>query len=393
MISSSFRFFSKSLLIIAVSSLSLLAASCYDDTEIKDRLEQYEARLQALEKLCNEMNTNIASLQQIVAALQDNDFVTGIAPVTENGTEIGYTITFSKSGSITIYHGHDGADGQNGKDGADGQDGKDGIDGNTPIVGLQQDTDGIWYWTLNGEWLLDAQGNKVKAVGIDGADGKDGENGQDGENGKDGTDGQDGKDGQNGKDGQDGVTPQLKIENDYWFISYDGGETWTQLGKATGENGKDGKDGKDGQDGKDGADGKDGYDGANGTSFFRSVTQDDDHVYLTLSNGTVITLPKTQPLDVTFKTGEETLTGLTLSVSADETLDIQYVISSEATEVKVEVITSSDIKATILPADMLTGTLRIHVGAAVDEYSKATFIISDGVTLLMKTFTFSNANS
>lgn len=44
-------------------------------------------------------------------------------------------------------------------------------------------------------------------------------------------------------DGKDGITPKFKIENDYWYISYDNESTWTQLGKATGEDGKDGEDG------------------------------------------------------------------------------------------------------------------------------------------------------
>ena len=46
------------------------------------------------------------------------------------------------------------------------------------------------------------------------AEGTDGKDGADGENGSDGTDGTNGK---------DGITPQFKIENDYWFISYDNG--------------------------------------------------------------------------------------------------------------------------------------------------------------------------
>ena len=147
---------------------AVLVAGCYDDTELRARLDEHEARLQALEKLCSEMNTNIASMQQIMAALQNNDFVTDVAPISENGKEIGYTITFSKSGAVTIYHGKDGKDGQNGKDGQDGKDGVDGKDGATPVVGLQQDTDGHWYWTLNGEWLLDSEGAKVRAVAVDG---------------------------------------------------------------------------------------------------------------------------------------------------------------------------------------------------------------------------------
>jgi uncharacterized repeat protein (TIGR02543 family) len=157
------------------------------------------------------------------------------------------------------------------------------------VIGVAQDTDGVYYWTLNGEWLLDDNGNKLPVSGKDGQNGTNGSNGQDGADGKDGQDGEDGKDGADGQDGKDGITPQLKIEEGYWYISYDNGATWTQLGKATGENGKDGVDGEDGKDGQNGADGKDGQDG---DSMFQSVTQDENYVYFTLADGTVIKIAK-----------------------------------------------------------------------------------------------------
>ena len=84
----------------------------------------------------------------------------------------------------------------------------------------------------------------------------------------------------------------MKIEEGYWFISYNNGATWTQLGKATGEDGQDGKDGADGADGKDGQNGADGKDGQDGDSMFQSVTQDENYVYFTLADGTVIKIAK-----------------------------------------------------------------------------------------------------
>ena len=197
-------------------------AGCYDDTDIRALLADRERRLVALEQACSKMNTNIASLQVILNALQENDYISSTAPIVKDGKTIGYTLTFTQRGTVTIYHGQDGADGQDGrdgKDGKDGRDGKDGQNGSVPAIGVRQDLDGIWYWTLNGEWLLDVQGNKVQAVGKDGQNGKDGQDGKDGKDGQSGKDGQagkDGKDGQNGQDGQngkDGVTPLLKIEN------------------------------------------------------------------------------------------------------------------------------------------------------------------------------------
>ena len=246
-------------------ALVLFATACNNDDEMDmlnslwRNVTQNEARIDALEKWCAQANTNISSLQTIVNVFESNDAITSITPVMEGGVEIGYTITFSNHDPITIYHGKDGKDGQNG---ANGQ------NGTSPIVGVAKYTDGVYYWTLNGEWLLDADGNKLP---VSGKDGVNGENGQ------------------NGSNGQNGVTPQLKIENDYWWISYDNGSTWTQLGKAKGE---DGQNGAKGDKGDTGDKGDKGDKGDAGDSMFQSVTQDADNVYFTLADGTVIKIAK-----------------------------------------------------------------------------------------------------
>ena len=224
--------------------------SCHK--KIWEELNDLDSRVTKLEELCKEMNTNITSLQTIVSVLQSNDFITSIVEIKKDGKVVGYTITFGKHDPITIYHGQDGKDGADGKDGQDGQNGS----ANAPVIGVAQDTDGVYYWTLNGEWLLDDNGNKLPVSGTDG------------------------KDGQNGSNGQNGVTPQLKIEEGYWYVSYDKGKTWVQLGKAVGENGQDGNKGDKGDKGED------------GDSMFQSVTQDENYVYFTLADGTVIKIAK-----------------------------------------------------------------------------------------------------
>lgn len=254
----------KRLFTLFAIALAFVASSCnkFDDSEIWDKLNEHDKRITALEELCKQMNTNIVALQTVVNALQKNDYITNVSPVRKDGEVVGYTITFAHNDTITIYHG------TNGKDGANGKDGKDGKDGYTPQIGVMKDTDGIYYWTVDGEWLLDGKGNKIKAVGEDGRDGQDGTNGNDG---------QDGNNGQDGVDGKDGITPRLKIENDYWYVSYDNGATWTELGKATGE------------------------DGTDGDTIFSSVTQDDEYVYFNLADGTMITLPKHDKENIQFE--------------------------------------------------------------------------------------------
>lgn len=287
----------KRFLLSVVLATSLAFTSCqFDDSDIWDKfgemeesIRDHEQRISALEELCKQMNTNIEALQTIVAALENRDYVTNVSEVRSNGEVVGFTLSFAYSDTVTIYHGKDG------KNGADGKDGANGKDGYTPQIGVMKDTDNIYYWTLDGEWLLDGKGNKIKTVGTDGKDGQDGTNGSNGQDGTNGSNGTNGTDGKDGADGKDGITPQLKIENDYWYVSYDNGATWVQLGKATGE------DGKDGQDGNDGADGSDGADGEDGDSIFNSVTQDDEYVYFNLSDGTMITLPKHDKENIQFE--------------------------------------------------------------------------------------------
>ena len=195
--------------------LCTLAFSCqrYDDSAIWDELRDHKERIARLEALCETMNSNISALENIVEALQANDYVTGVTPISEEGQKVGYTITFSKSGAIDIYHGKDGADGTPGQDGAPGQDGTDGKDGHTPVIGVCKDTDGIYNWTLDGEWLTDSEGNKIPTTGKDGNTGQPGAPGADVQPGAPGADGADGEQGKPGKDGADGITPLLKIED------------------------------------------------------------------------------------------------------------------------------------------------------------------------------------
>lgn len=338
----------------------------YDDSEIRSDIEDLQERVQALEEMCREMNSNIEALQSIVTAQQNGDYITNVEPITDEREIIGYTITFAKGNPITIYHGEDGKDGTDGENGKDGQDGTDGKDGYTPQIGVKKDTDNIYYWTLDGEWLLDENGNKIRAQGTDGKDGQDGENGADG---NDGANGNDGATGPQGPQGEQGITPMLKIEDDYWYVSYDNGQSWTQLGKATGEQGPQGES------------------GANGDSFFQSVTQDEQNVYFTLADGTIITLPKGAALDITFAESDLVV------MSPNSTREIGYTVTSATETVKVEVTSSADIKAKAVAdnASGLTGKIHITTGDAIDEYSKVIVFVSNGDKVIMRSITFEEA--
>ena len=222
----------KGILLIFTVLATLVGCGQYDDSELKSDINDLKSRMAALEKQCKNMNENLTSLQAIVDAIQKQD---GIVSVTDLPDGQGYSVKFVSGKVIYLYNG------------------KNGTDGVTPKISVRKDSDGIYYWTVDGDWLM-VDGKKVRAVGLDGKDGKDGEDGQD------------------GQDGKDAITPQLKIVEGFWYISYDNGKSWNKLGKATGENGKDGQDGKDGD------------------GFFKSVTVKDGYAIFVMNDSEQTTL-------------------------------------------------------------------------------------------------------
>lgn len=229
--------------------------SCKTNTdELWDSIHQLDDRVTTLENISRQLNGNITTLQALVQALQNNVSITKVTPLMEEGQTIGYTITFSKGAPITIYH---------------GEKGEQGIAGSTPQIGVKADIDGIYYWTLNGKWLTDETGERVRAVGEDGV---------------------------SGENGKDAITPQLKIQDERWLLSTDDGTSWTDLGQATGDK---------------------------GDSLFKEVAVDEENniVIITLADGTVLKLPQIKADDsnafylvTTFKT---TVANQTIQVARD----------------------------------------------------------------------------
>ncbi|MDE6286816.1 MAG: hypothetical protein K2L99_07475, partial [Muribaculaceae bacterium] len=205
----------------AVVALILGACEKYDDGPLTNRVDNLEQRVSALETLCKQMNTNIASLQTLVDALQQNDAITSVTPVYEGSEVVGYTISFVKNPSITIYSSDSG---------------------NAPVMGIKQDGDGHYYWTLNNGWLMDSDGNKVSAEWVT---------------------------------GNNGILPQFKIENENWYLSLDNGQTWVPLSNM---------------------------EGSNGNAMFRDIdTSNPDFVVFILADGTELKVAKVSELSIVFE--------------------------------------------------------------------------------------------
>lgn len=194
----------KRLLNLVLAAVALLAAtvSCYDDSALKGEIDNLKERVTTLEDLMKTANQNISSLQDIIRALDNQLYVKNIKE-----TDDGYVIIFSDGKETPIKNGH------------------------SPAISADIEG-GVYYWKVDGKWLLDKDGKKIPVTG---------------------------------------AAPEIKIDKGIWYVSTDGGKTWTEAGPAT---------------------------GSDGDSFFKNVTWDDNFVYIKLSDGNLLTLPLSNIMEV-----------------------------------------------------------------------------------------------
>lgn len=338
---------------VTLLALTFCYTACtkYDDSDLYSKYNSLDSRVSKLEAMCQDLNRDIASLRTIVNALEQNDGITSIDELYEGGEIVGYRINLRSGNSFTIFNG------EQGKPGADAD--------KAPQIGIKQDSDGVWYWTLNGEWMTDDYGNRVIASGRNGNDGKDGKDGQDGKDGANGTNGTDGTNGSNG------ITPLLRIVDGYWQISYDNGSTWTTVGKATGENGKDGTDGQDGMDGQ--------------SSVFTGIdTGNADYAVITLSNGSTIMLPRYKSLSLTLDVAED------VTVMPGVVRDIPYAIEGASEDVQIETI-AEGVKATVVKTGAFSGKIAVTIGETLETEAKVLVFVVDKGQTVMQRITFENS--
>ena len=205
----------KKLFTTILCSMLLLAVSGCQHEDIWNELREHEQRIEQLEKQCRELNTNIEAIQAILTAIQQNDYVTEVMKIMEDGIEVGYSITFAKGGTVTIYHGTNGADGA------------------APKVSIRKAQDGEYYWTADGEWMTDENGEMIPAVVADDPNGE-------------------------------YITPLFRVADGKWYVSVDNGNSWLEIGNIS-------------EDGN--------------CRFFQSVTYNNDYLTLILSDGTEVKVP------------------------------------------------------------------------------------------------------
>ncbi len=150
-----------------------VASVCCACGDLKDRVDVLEQKVSALE---SKVNQNVNSINALVDAAKKAVTITKVETLTD-----GYKIYFSDGTISTI------SNGENGTDGKDGVDGKDAV---APVIGIKEE-EGVYYWTIDGEFVLN-NGQKVPVTG------------------------------------KDGLTPQFKIQDGKWYVSFDG-NTWNAV--------------------------------------------------------------------------------------------------------------------------------------------------------------------
>ncbi len=95
---------SNKLLTIVLATILPLSCSVFDDSALKAELDSHEQRLDALQGRLGEIRSELE-------ALRDSDCVTGIEPVKEEETVIGFTVSFRSSPSVTVILREDGSEG------------------------------------------------------------------------------------------------------------------------------------------------------------------------------------------------------------------------------------------------------------------------------------------
>ena len=277
---------------LTLTVILLVLSGCTE--MVRTELDETHAKLKALQELAASVNKDLTTLNEIVSILDDNHT---IEPGSLVQTEDGYEVSFRDGKKIYLHFGVDGVDGQ------------------TLIpIGVRRDDDSLYYWTVNGEWLMNADSTLMRAGATD---------------------------------GKDGFVPRTKIEKGKWMISVDNGKTYTEFGTV---------------------------DELDGVGVFSGIDMSDPtKVVLTLMNGTKLEIPCQTSFKLSFGGPVQD----TVLIAGGESLPIPYEIVKEGDTGQPVVVTSgtdgtylSRIEAGSTPEKGV-----VHVQAP-EDYSEGYILLS-----------------
>lgn len=125
-----------SVAMLLLGTLLFVACEKYDDSQLSGRVNGLETRVDKLEKLIADLNTNVASMTKLVKAFQEESRIERIEQI-----EGGYKIILADGkGEMTIKNGE------------------------KPVIGVEIDeSTGVCYWTVDGKRML-VDGKEVPAT-------------------------------------------------------------------------------------------------------------------------------------------------------------------------------------------------------------------------------------
>lgn len=281
--------------IVAVALSAAIFVSCTDTSYLDKEIDDIKNQIAQLQQQCSTLNSSLETLDQTLTALKNRDFVTSVNPVQgTDGKVTGYVITFVNQPTITIWLPEE----QQAVT-------PPSTEVHVPVISVKEGTDGHYYWTCDGEYITDAAGNKIPT-------------------------------------GIDGMTPKLKVEDEKWYVSYNGGSTWDYLADVPAQQ-------------------------VNGYVFSSVDTSDATKVVITLADGQTITLP----------TAYESL--ISLSVESPDVAhnpgDVITVSYSALKNVSV-VVDDSDVETSeVIETDAKSGIIKIQTRSGVSLNKQRAFIM------------------
>ena len=270
-------------LFLMLAAAAVMLAGC--TKELEQRVDKLEQAVDELRALVDGLNKDVEDIQTL---LDKNAMVASYDEI-----DGGYKLVLTNGKTIELKHGKNGNNGEA---------------GHSPVIGVKAEN-GVYYWTVDGEWLLDSAGKKIPTTG---------ENGENGAPGAPGTP---------GENGADAPTPSFEIVNGELIVTV--GETVTNLGQVAGKD---------------------------GDSWFSGVKKSEDGltVTITLTEGGEIVLPIQQNFtltllenDVPMVMGAEVEVGFVVSGATDP---VVRAYASEGWKVKVGENTLT-ITAPSIPAE------------------------------------------
>lgn len=238
----------RKLLYFVAYFLTFLVFSC--SGPFKEDLEETKARIEELRTLVDATNSTLNSVQHLVSYLESGSYITSVDPVNESGRQTAYKVNFLNGNCFQLILGVDG------------------LDGYTPSFSVKRDSDGHYYWTLDGDWIKGSDGQHLRVDGLEQSD---------------------------------VIVPMIKMENGYWKISTDNGKSWSNLAAE-----------------------KDIF-------YFQVIsdvdTSSDTHVTFTLSDGIKLEVPRYIPISLSLgDVSEERV------VAPGEVLTIPYKVEGTVTD-------------------------------------------------------------